>query len=230
MNYVFSIEKAISLYNDCFGLFMKFVILVFIIIGIMLYIKMKNEDSLKWYSFLCVIKKKLFEMSCFAIMTWILIVFLNDAFSIDMLSLLNAPQYWKIIFSVWVVGNIHSGMRLYDWLNYTDFLDEVKTGKYPYKSPEKIMLDMMDRYNAKYLLQTERLGILKSLTPISLIPLIAGYVLEGKNVNVDWNWYTVAFFTILFLYFFNVWKCYKNMQFLKKRLIEIQKELRDIQT
>ncbi len=228
MNYIFNIEKAISLYNDCFGLFLVFVIGGFIIIGIMLYIKMKNEDNLKWYSFLCVIKKKLFEMVCFVSMVWILIVFLNDSFSIDILRLLNARKYWKIIFSVWVVGNVCSGKRLYDWLNYTDFLDKVKDGKYPYRSPEKIMLDMLDRYNAKYLLQTERLGILKSLTPICLMPLIAGYVLEGKNVNVDWNWYTVAFFAILFFYFFNVWKCYKNMQFLKERLIEIQKKLRDI--
>ena len=63
MNYIFNIEKAISLYNDCFGLFLVFVIGGFIIIGIMLYIKMKNEDNLKWYSFLCVIKKSCLKWS-----------------------------------------------------------------------------------------------------------------------------------------------------------------------
>jgi len=34
-------------------------------------------------------------------------------------------------------------------------------------------------------LQNEKLGILKSLTPVSLIPLVAGYILEVKNITVN---------------------------------------------
>jgi hypothetical protein len=90
-------------------------------------------------------------------------------------------------------------------------------------------MNIIERYNANYVIQAEKLGILKSLTPISLLPLIAGYILEGKNIEVNWNWYTIAFFTILVLYLYNLWKCYKNMKFWKLQMVEIQNELRDIQ-
>lgn len=200
-----------------------------IVIGFSLYSKMKNDGDNKWYNYEYVIKKKLMEMLVFVIMFFILIIFLNEAFSIDILVLLQLSQCWKFIFSIWIAKNICSGKKLYDWLNFNNFMQRVKEGEYKYATPENIMMDIIDSYNSNYILQNEKLGILKSLTPISLIPLIAGYILEGKNITVNWNWYTVAFFAILFLYFYNLWKCYKNMKFWKIRACEIQKELRHIQ-
>ena len=46
---------------------------------------------------------------------------------------------------------------------------------------------------------------------------------------MDWNWYTVAFVSILFVYFYNVWKCYKNMELWKLRIEKVKEELRDMQ-
>lgn len=218
-----------KLYNKCFGSIVSVILFSLIAMGFILYSKVKSDGEEKWYSFEYVIKKKLTEMFVFAIMVLILIIFLNETFSIDILVLLHISQYWKFIFSIWVVKNIYSGKKLYDWFNFNDFLQRVKDGKYRDTTPENIMMDIIDRYNSNYILQNEKLGILKSLTPISLIPLVAGYILEGKNITVNWDWYTVVFFAILFLYFYYVWKCYKNMKFWKMRVLEIQKELRQIQ-
>jgi len=142
---------------------------------------------------------------------------------------LDLSQYWKIIFSIWIIKCFFSGKKLYEALNFFEFLRKVRDGEYRHTSPENIMISEMERYNSNYTLQVERLGILKSLAPISLLPLIVGYVLEGKNIVVDWNWYTVALFSILFIYFYNVWKCYSNMKFWKIRAGEVQTQLRDMQ-
>lgn len=198
-------------------------------IGITLFSKMKNGTDEKWYSFKYVVLKKLTEMIVLILMILALIIFLNESFFIDTLSVLNVTKYWKIVFSIWMLLNIVSGKRLYDWLEFGDFLQRVKDGKYGYTTPEIMILDIIERCNSKYELQKEKLGILKSLTPISVIPLIGGYILEGKKVAVDWNIYTISFFAILIWYFYSLWKCYKDMQLLKRRKLEIQRELTDIQ-
>ena len=167
-------------------------------------------------------------MFIIAFMFEILKVLLKDAFPINIFSLLDG-RYWKIIFSIWMIKNIFSGKDLYKELNFDDLLRKTREKKYNYTSPENIMVNKIERYNMSYTMQAEKLGILKSLTPISLLPLIAGYVLEGKNISVDWNWYTVAFVSILFVYFYNVWKCYKNMELWKLRIEKVKEELRDMQ-
>ena len=226
---IINIKKVIKLYNNYFGAVLSLVIISLIFVAFSLYLKNKNESDEKWYCFVYTLKKKLIEMLVMLLFTWILILFLNETFSIDLIKMIHLSKYWKLIFGIWVWLNIVSGKKLYDRLNFSDFIQKVKKGNYRYTSPENIMLEIIDRYNANYVLQVERLGILKSLTPISLIPLIAGYVIEGKNIEIDWNWYTVVFFAILFIYFYNLWKCYKNIQFWKIRVLEVQKELRNVQ-
>lgn len=224
-----NIESIIKIYNNCFETILFLIIFYLICMAINLHSKMKEGKDEKWYNFMYVVKKKLMEMIVFAMFVLVFCIFINESFSINIVRNSYVCQYWKIIFSIWIIKNILSGKKLYDKFSFSDFIQKVKRGEYRHASPENIMLDIIDRYNFNYTLQSERLGILKSLTPISLIPLIAGYILEGKDIAVDWNWYTVAFFGILFLYFYQLWRCYKNMQFWKVRALEVQKELRDVQ-
>ncbi len=198
-------------------------------IGIVLYSKKKNDDDKKWYSFREALKREVMQMIAFGFIVYFLMFFLNEAVSINVVELLKLSKWWKIIFGIWIIVHIISGKELYDKLNFNDFLREVKNGNHSYTTPVNIFMNIIERYNANYVIQAEKLGILKSLTPISLLPLIAGYILEGKNIEVNWNWYTIAFFTILVLYLYNLWKCYKNMKFWKLQMVEIQNELRDIQ-
>lgn len=220
----------VRLYNISFWSIFFIIIFSLTYIGITLYLKMKNdEEDDEWYYFAYAIKKKLIEMFVSSLFIGFLILFLYESFSINVMNLLHVLQYWKLIVGIWIVANIISGKKLYDRLNFRQYIRKVKRGEYTHTTPENIMLEIIDTYNCNYALQVERLGILKSLTPISLIPPITGYILEGKNIAVDWNWYTAAFFGILFIYFYNLWKTYKNMQFWKIRTLEIQKEIRDIQ-
>jgi hypothetical protein len=197
--------------------------------GITLYSKMKGDGDKDWYSFVVVLKREIIQMMALGFIIFFLVYFLNESFSINVVELLQVIKYWKIIFGIWILLHMISGKELYNKINFSDFLQQVKDDKRKFTTPEKTFLDIIERYNANYIIQVEKLGILKSLTPISLLPLIVGYIIEGKDISVNWNWYTVVFFAILFLYLYNLWKCYKNMKFWKLYTVEVQKELRDIQ-
>ena len=100
---------------------------------------------------------------------------------------------------------------------------------YNYTTPENIFLKRIDYYQTHYLLEKEKLGILKSLTPISLIPLLAGFLLEGQAIIINWNWYTVIFFGTLSWYFYSLRKNYNNIKLWKYKEIKIKDELRRVQ-
>lgn len=224
-----NIEKIVNLYNDCFWYILLIVLLFFLLMGITLYSKMKGDGDKDWYSFVVVLKREIIQMMALGFIIFFLVYFLNESFSINVVELLQVIKYWKIIFGIWILLHMISGKELYNKINFSDFLQQVKDDKRKFTTPEKTFLDIIERYNANYIIQVEKLGILKSLTPISLLPLIVGYIIEGKDISVNWNWYTVVFFAILFLYLYNLWKCYKNMKFWKLYTVEVQKELRDIQ-
>lgn len=224
------VKFILGLYNDNFSWILTTTIVALICIAINLFLKMKNEDDEKWYSFFVTSKKELLQMLMQSVIVVILIIFLWESFNIDLVSLIKIGVYWKLIIGFWIVLHLKAGRALYKKLNFYNFLDDVKRRKYYYTTPQNIFLDIIERYKTNYEFEIERLGILKSLTPVSLVPLLAGYILEGKDVIVNWNWYTIIFFVILFFYFYNVWKCYRNTKFWKLQMLEIQKELRIVES
>lgn len=221
-------EGVLKIYNALFWDILLIVIACIFVVGLFLYSKMRTEDDDAWYTFENILKRKLAESFVLIFMTVCVITILNNAFSIDVLKLINISQSWKSFVGIWLGICIVSGKRFYDRCRFRGNLYEIKYGEYKAYA-ENIMLDEINRYEAQYVLQTEKLGILKNLTPVSLIPLVAGYILEGKDIKVDWNWYTIAFVVVLFVYFFALWKCYSNMKFFKLRVVEVQNKLRDVQ-
>lgn len=222
------LERVLKIYNDSFWNILLIIIAYFVIVGMFLYFKKQTDENDAWYTFGNVIKRKLAESFVLILMTMCVITILNDAFSINVLSLINISQSWKIFVGIWLGISIVSGKKFYDKCWFRRNLNEIKYGECKVYA-EIIMLDEINRYEAQYMLQKEMLGILKNLTPVSLIPLVAGYILEDKDIKVDWNWYTIAFVVVLFVYFFALWKCYSNMKFFKLRVVEVQSELRDVQ-
>lgn len=228
MKYKLLFNSALELFNNCFWGILSIVIFVLIFIGVYLYFKRVEDGDKRWYRFVYIVKKRSIEMFLVLFMSLILVLFLNEIFSIDILNLLDVSRYGKIIFSIWLIKTIISEKKIYNELNFKEFLRKAKNGDY-YTAPENILKGEIENYNFRYTLLTEQLGILKSMTPISLLPVIAGYVLEGKDISVNWDKYTIIFFVILFMYLYNIRRCYGNMKFWKMRIWEVQEELRDLQ-
>lgn len=157
-------------------------------------------------------------------------MFVSEIFLINIGEILDIRKYWRVAIGLWVLIRLRSAPKLYRRLNDRDFLRNIKSGEYNYTTPENIFLELIEEYSVNIEMQIEKMGIMKSLTPISLLPLIAGYVLEGKDIKINWNWFTIAMVAVLLIYLYNLWKCYYDMRFWKFRKIEIQRELREFKT
>lgn len=220
------LDKIINIYNDNFCNIIIVISLFFIITGINI---VKNENDRKKCNFLFILKENIVKMTVMLILWFAFVIFIKEAFSINIFGLSDFSRYWKILVSIWIAINFVKGKKLYNDLNFYALLEEIKEGENDYTSLEHIMLKMIDNYCAGYALEVEKIGILKCLAPISLIPLIAGYIVEGKDIKVNWNWYTVVFFGGLFVYIYNFWKSYKNLGLWKRRELKIRDELRLLQ-
>ncbi|GAA0237035.1 hypothetical protein GCM10008921_21690 [Metaclostridioides mangenotii] len=62
--------------------------------------------------------------------------------------------------------------------------------------------------------------ILKSLTPISLIPVLFGFIFKNENnkdpININWSMYTVFIFAMFFIYIFFYIKVYYDLKRIKR--------------
>ena len=70
---------------------------------------------------------------------------------------------------------------------------------------------------------------LKSLAPVSLLPVIAGYIFEGKEMNIDWNSYTIVLIGGLLVYLYSLWKCNRDMEEWKRRGLDIREDLMKVE-
>lgn len=221
------LNSFINVYNNLFFIILAIIFIVLFGIGFNFHSR-KNDSDEKWGAFIYVIKKKFLELMMIVVLFAVLIYFVNNIFSISIFQISNILYYSKIIIGIILMKIVSSGKHLYSELNYINFLQQVKKGKYSYTTPNNILTDLKSRYHMNYELQVERLGILKSMTPISLTPLIAGYIIEGKEINVNWNTYTIIFFSLILVYIYSMWRCYSDIRLWKLREFEIEKELRQL--
>lgn len=196
---------------------------------IRLYFNSKNnsDSENKFISVQVVIKRELIQMLVEIIGVIMLMLFLKSAFEIDVIKLLKVSELWKVFLGIYAIFHIRSGHRSCKLLDQSDFLRKVKRGEYSHTTPENIFQDLIDDYQTNYEMAIEKLNILKAMAPVSLIPIIAGVVLQGNILVINWNWYTVIFFGALLFYFFSIWKSFRNIRFWKNEKSKMGAELRN---
>lgn len=221
--------RILEIYNDLFGEII-FMFLLYLAILTLHLSKSKNsvEDN-KWNSYCVVFKNEILQMIVQFSIFIFLIFMIKESFNIDIINLFQVDKYCKIWVSLWIGLHFKSGVSFYNRLQFHDFLDKVKDGKYSYMKSETIYLNYIENYQANYEVEIEKISILKSIAPVSMVPLLAGFVFEGKTINVNWNWFTVIFFLILFMYLYKLWKSFKYLKIWKWKKIQMQNELRRLQ-
>lgn len=219
-----SISTLIKIYNKNCIWILLIVILMCVVKAFEL--KKTKEDDKRWYSYVAVLKHEAFLAVIQMVIIIILMIFVLESFNIDVLKLINLDKYLKIILGVWITLHLRTGVTLYQKLNFSDFVDEVKSGKYNYTTPENIFLDLINGYQINYEMELEKLGIFKAMAPVSLIPLLVGYILDGNSIKIDWNWYTLIIVGSLFLYICALCRSYRNVKVWKVKKLDLENELR----
>lgn len=225
------INTIINFYNNrIFGVIAIIFITYTIFTGYNLYIQKSFDSKRSWHHFIWIIKKRFIKAFMLIIALLIILIIVNDSFSFDLFKFSYFNKYWKISISLITLINIYFGKMEYFHLQFIYFLFNIKKEKNSYKSVKEYLLNLADSYTNRYLIKEKKLDILKSLAPVSLIPLLVGYILEGNSVVINWNWYTVILINIMILYFVYICKCYIEMKFDSVILLNIKFELRDIES
>lgn len=222
------IENAIGICNLGFKVVFYAIFAFVVFYGIKLWCCDTAENKRNRRTYTIIVKKQLIEISILACFSGLVINGLKEMFVVDILEMVSVWQYLKFVLTIILLKSFFEGKRLYNGIGYMNIIEKIKSGKSWYKSPENGLIEEIKRSKLNYTLEKEKLEILKNFAPVSLIPLIGGYVLEGKNINLDWNVSTIFFVIILAVYICSVWKCYRNIKFWKENEWYVKNELRDL--
>lgn len=221
--------NCINIINELtIGIFAALIIIsIFIIINF--YIN-KQYDIKRWFNLIASIRTDIGKMIVEVILILLFIFFVRWLLNINLITVLKIDAWWKIAVDVFVILHIYSIRKSYKKLAFYDFIDDVKSGKNLVSIPKHIFEYEIEKCNLNYEILKERLDVLKTLAPVSLIPLIAGYIIEhGENIKIEWNTYTIIFFVSLCLYIWSMFTCFSNMTLWKSRLLYLNKELKKIE-
>lgn len=215
-------EKALNIYNNIFTiLFIS--ILFWVVIKVMTIYQ--DNDKNKKMTFRVALnigfKKLIEQLIAFGALCFII----NMCIEISIFHLLLEYRLIKVLIGSVVVYDLWYTHKAYGRLRYDDFLDDIENGKYAYCPTQLEYENLIIHYQMSVELIKEKLGIIKSLTPISVITVIAGYVLKGEDIVVNWNGCTIIFVLIIILFIWSLYDNYKKLCDIKHKCLEVEKRL-----
>lgn len=210
------VNSMVDLFNKYFyGLF---IVCLLSLILFIIYKKIQITDSRKWWTLIYVIKNKLLQIFIQIIIISTPLFFLYKVYDIDLLNVEYVNRYLKIVFTIWIILHFKSGCKLYIRKNRHLIFEDIEHSR----DAELIYLSSIENLTTSCEIKFEKIGILKSLAPVALIPLLAGNIIEGKDIKINWNWYTIIFLFILSVYCYSLWKSYYDLKSSKVELNEIK--------
>lgn len=215
-------EKALNLYNNLF-----FVIIIIIIIAVLIkgFAIFSDNNENKKITFRVTLHSG-FEKLIEQIIVFIVLCFIiNMCIEINVINLLLEYGLIKIIIGGIAVYDLCYSYKVYGRLRFDDFLDDIEDGKYMYSPTQSEYENLIIDYKTSIELIKEKLGIIKSLTPISVITVIAGYVLEGEDIVINWNGCTIVFVIFIILCIWAIYDNFKKLCNIKLKLAEVEKRL-----
>lgn len=218
-------EQVLESYNKLFPILFCAFLGFLVVRGLLLHQK-KDENS-GYYRI--AIKNEVEKVIVQFLIATVIMWMLNRVFSIDISYYINIGKYWKLIAGVCVAFRTKSGIELFRRLQRLRERRRIKDGEYKYLPPEKILTHEIEWWDAQYELQGKRMDILKGLSPISILPLIAGYILEGTELIVDWKWCIGGYALGMAVYAYSLWKCYNDMREAKWKKSECRQDLLEVE-
>lgn len=218
-------KNFLEYYNKLFLFLLGMMLIGLTVYGVYLHFQ-KNEN---FYYFRVVVKREIEKVIVQVLITIVMVLGMREAFKIDISYYIDVDVWWRIILGGCIVWRLKSGNRFYRRLQRLRERRRVKSGEYNFLSPEKILVHEIEWWEAEYELQGKRMEILKSLTPLSILPLIAGYILEGKDLIVDWKWCIGIYLFGVAMYIYFLWKCYYDMRESMRKKSECRHDLLEVE-
>lgn len=215
--------QVLKIYNNLFVLLIFAIILCIAIKGIMVF--RDNNEKMTFRVALHIGFKKLIEQITVFVVLYFII---NVCMEISVFRLLDEHKLIKLLIGCIMIYDTRYGYKAYGRLRFDDFLDDIENGKYAYCPTHQEYENLIIDYQASSELIKEKLGIIKSLTPISIITVIAGYVLKGEDIVVNWSGCTIVFVLIIILFVWSLYDNYKKLCTIRRKCAEVEKRLNKV--
>jgi len=220
-NMIKDLHGIIQIYNVIFiPLLISLIIIIFIAL-FCLFINNKDSFLDYWIN----IKHELIQMVAEFLLIFILAFFLFEIFNINIIKTFDFDLYGNIALSFWIAYHIK---HLYDFKKYSailKYIRKVKRHEYA-KNPEVIFKEDIKHYNYLIEYTQEDLALYKSFSPIPLVVLVAGKIID----SVDMDKYITFFVYGIFLFFYKILNCRKRLLFLRRNRYEIEIALQEYLT
>ena len=218
-------DKVLNIYNSSFNLLILFIIIGIIIKGISVYQENDKNKKMTFRVTLHIGLKKLTEqIIVFVVLQFIISVCID----VSILHLLFEYSLLKLLVGSVAIYDLRYAYKAYGRLRFDDFLDDIEDGKYAYCPTKQEYENLIIDYQASYDLIKEKLAIIKSLTPISVITVIAGYVLDGEDMTINWHGRTIVFVLTIILFVWSLYDNYKKLCIIRHKFAEVEKRLNKI--
>ena len=208
----------IDYFNQSFLLFLVLIVLYifFKVYRLQTYNKWDVSDILS------VFKQELEKMIVEGFLVGALIWILHTIFKIDAIKVLNIDSYWKIILGAWIIIHLYQLNDYIRNLKTNRYIRDIKAGKYS-DDAESIFLSEIERLNVKIELQKEVISIYKAFTPMALIVLFLGRLMDGAEFDI----YVTIFCLAILCYGYVVFLKFKELKNLMFRKYDYEMELKE---
>lgn len=145
-------------------------------------------------------------------------------FQTDLFVILQFDKMWKTILSILIINQLIEKGRLYRKLMFSKSLRDLEI--------EKELYEVQLEYNyylnlSKHQLDVAdyKMGILKSLAPLSLLTTLGGYYIQYNSKNIDWDKYSIVLLICLLYYVYQYKQTYVKVKDLKYDIFKMEQDI-----
>lgn len=217
------LNGILAIYNSCFWL------LLLITIGILVtkFFNLRNKsqinDNYEYFNFESALVRELLQIIVEIAIIVVLFLMIDSVVKIDMYKLLNTKVFLRVYIGLYALYHLSSGRKRIKELSEIQFKNDIMINE------TTLVIKNMFQGNIsfckiRYELELEKLNLLKSMIPISLIPTVAGYIFRNNIEMIRLNVFTIIFFTAIAFFFIQLIMTYRNYKYwkLEKHMIEVQ--------
>lgn len=150
--------------------------------------------------------------------------FTDGCLGIGLLKLIRKHNTENLAIGVVLLASVHFTRRTYARLRFDDILDEIHKNDGVYFSAKKRYSDMLIELETSIDIVEKQIDVLKSITPVSVLSVMASAIIKGEGIIINWNIYTLLFLVAILgivLMSYDKLKTYQSLK-LKQKKVKIK--------
>jgi hypothetical protein len=181
----------------------------------------------KFGNFKFTVTRKLAEVLTVIVVIAVAIFLGNSIFAFSVLNLVDNEQIKQIFIicgAEFLLCEVKDGYALYKDLNYHFFILNLEI-----ENKLRDCNNLVDELTLRIKINKERLDLLKALSPISVVVLLVGFLIDrSKQSQLDYNYFVIILVVVLGYYFLQIYRSWSLYCKFERQLQEAQNAIKNI--